>query len=342
MAVNQTPTNSNLSAIETLVRQITRSPSTAQLTQAELRQAINSAVLYEFPETLRLFNLRKNFTFYTQPGVAEYSTNISDPTNPLYDFTNRYLTIHPPVYVAGIQIMYTQSQQQFFSYWPENQYITTLTIGDGLTTTFTGTIPSFPVLQNEVNFTSIDSNGNGLVLADYPVSNVLGALGVPNTPQTLPSPFGQINYLTGQYTITFATAPAAGVPIKCQAWPYRPAIPTIMLFFDAKFQFRPVPDQVYRVQMEVYAQPAQLIADNQVPELSEWYEYIAYLASRKIFERRNDYESIVQITPSLNRYERLSLRRTLVQQSNERASTIYNYGSGQSPYNWGNNYWGTF
>ena len=94
--------------------------------------------------------------------------------------------------------------------------------------------------------------------------------------------------------------------------------------------------------MEVYAQPVQLIADNQVPELSEWYEYIAYLAARKIFERRMDHESIMQLQPNLNRYERTVLRRTLVQQSNERASTIYTYGSSQTPYNWGNNYWGTF
>lgn len=342
MAVNQSPTNSNLAAIETLTRQLTRSPSDAQLTQAELRQAINSAVLYEFPETLRLFNLRKNFTFYTQPNVAEYDTNTTNINDPLYDFSNRYLTIHPPVYVAGIQIMYTQSQQQFFSYWPENQYMTTIGIGDGVTTNFTGIIPSFPVLQNEVNFTSIDSNGNGLVLADYPVSNTTGALGVPNQAQVLPSPYGQINYITGAYSISFPAAPGPNVPVKCQAWPYRPARPTIMLFFNGKFNLRPVPDQVYRIQMEVYAQPVQLIADNQVPELSEWYEYIAYLAARKIFERRMDLESIALLQPSLNRYERTVLRRTLVQQSNERASTIYTYGSSQTPYNWGNNYWGTF
>lgn len=342
MAVNQTPTNTNLGAIQMMVRQITRSPSTAQLSDFDLNQFINLAILYEFPETLRLFNLKSNFTFYTQPLVDTYSSNTTDPTDPLYDFTNRYLTINPPVYVAGIQVQFTQSQQQFYSYWPKNQFETVVGMGDGTTTSFSGTLSTFPVLQNEVNFTSIDGTGNGLVLADYPVSNTTGALGVPDQSQTLPSPFGQINYATGDFTLNFPTAPGANVSVNCQAWPYKPAIPTIMLFFDGQFVLRPVPDQVYRVQMEVYMQPSQLLQTTDVPLLSEWSEYIAYLASRKIFERRGDYDSLALIQPSLNRYERLALRRTLVQNSNERASTIYVYGSSQTPYNWGNNYWGTF
>jgi hypothetical protein len=342
MAVNQTPTNSTLTAIQTKVRRITRSPSEAQLSTFDLNQYINTSVLYDFPETLRLFNLRTNFTFYTQPNVDTYQSTTSDPNDPLYDFTNRYITVHPPVYVAGIQIMYTQSQQQFFSYWPENQFMTTVGMGDGVTTAFSGTLSTFPVLQNEVNFTSIDSTGEGLVLADYPASNTTGALGVPNKSQTLPSPFGQINYITGAFTLNFPTAPGPNIPVKCQAWPYRPAIPTIMLFFDGKFQLRPVPDQVYRVQMEVYAQPVQLLASGDVPALSEWWQYISMLTSKKIFEDRMDMESVQLIMPELKNQERLILRRTLVQQSNERASTIYNYGSSNVPFNWGNNYWGTF
>jgi len=342
MAVNQTPTNSTLASIQTMVRQITRSPSPSQLSDFDLNQFINTAVLYEFPETLRLFNLRQNFTFYTQPNIDTYASNLTNPTDPLYDFTNRYITVHPPVFVAGIQIQYTQSQTEFFSYWPENQFETVVGQGDGTTTSFSGTLSTFPVLQNLVNFTSIDSNGNGLVLADYPVTNTTGALGIPNQSQTIPSPYGQIDYVTGAFTLNFPTAPGPNIPVQCQAWPYKAAIPTIMLFFDGKFQLRPVPDQVYRVQMEVYAQPVQLLAEDQVPALSEWWEYIAYLASRKIFERRMDYESIAQIQPSLNRYERLVLRRTLVQQSNERAQTIYNFGNSTQG-GWGNNnYWSTF
>lgn len=340
MAVNQTPTNSTLAAIKNKIRLITRSPDTDQLTESALEQYINTAILYEFPETLRLFNLRRNFTFYTQPNVDVYESNTTNPDDPLYDFTNRYITIHPPVYVGGIQIQFTQSQQQFFSYWPENQYMTTVGNGDGVTTAFSGTLSTFPVLRNEVNFTSIDALGNGMVLYDIPVpgETLTGNLFVSGNNALA----GVINYITGQFNISFPNPPDTNIPVRCQAWPYRPAIPTIMLFFDGKFTLRPVPDQSYRVQMEVFVQPTQLLTDSQVPELSEWWEFISYLAARKIFEDRMDNNSIAEIQPHLNRYEKLVLRRTLVQQSNERATTIYNYGSSNSPFNWGNNYWGTF
>src|SRR6267142_3467753 len=103
-AFQQPPT---LTAIETKVRRITRSPSTAQLSDADLNNYINTFVVYDFPEHLRTFNLRTTFTFYTNPYQDEYFTDtasfgnpVTNPTiinNPLYDFQNKYLTVHNPV-----------------------------------------------------------------------------------------------------------------------------------------------------------------------------------------------------------------------------------------------------
>lgn len=342
MAINQAPTNSTLETIQTKVRRLTRSPSESQLTTPDLNQYINTSVLYDFPEMIRLFNLRRNFHFYTQPNVAEYGSS-TNPNDPLYDFTNRYITVHPPVFVAGIQIQYTQSQSEFFSYWPENQYETTVGQGDGTSLTFTGTLSTFPVLRDRVNFTYQDSLGNGVTLYDIPDTGttLTGKLFQSGQPVDPLDPYGTINYITGAFTLDLLTPPAANQPVHAQTWPYRPAIPTVMLFFDGKFQLRPVPDQPYRIQMEVYAQPVQLLASDTVPELSEWWQFISYLASKKIFEDRMDLESVQLIMPELKNQERLCLRRTLVQQSNERASTIYNFGnSTQGQRN--NNYWGTF
>ncbi len=339
MAINQTPTNSTLEAIQLKVRRLTRSPSESTLTTAALNQYINTSVLYEFPEQLRLFNLRTNLTFYTQPNVAIYESNLTNPDDPLYDFTNRYITIHPPVYVAGIQVMYTQSQAQFFAYWPENQNIVTVGNGDGTTQTFQGRLPAFPVLRNNVNFTTIDTLGNGMVLYDIPLAGttLTGTLFISGN--NLPA--GTINYINGDFALTFPNPPAPNTPIRCQAWPYRPSRPTTMLFYDGKFELRPVPDQSYRVQMEVYAQPVQLLQSNQVPALSEWWEYIAYLAAKRVFQDRMDLESVQLIMPELKLQEALIRRRTIVQQSNQRSPTIYSYGS-EAPYNYGNNFWGTF
>lgn len=338
MAVNQTPTNSTLTAIQTKVRRLTRSPSTSQLSDFDLNQYINTGILYEFPETLRLFNLRRNFIFYTQPNVAEYATNTTNTNDPLYDFTNRYITVHPPVYVAGIQIQMSQSQSEFFSYWPQNEFITTVGQGNGASFNTVGSVVNIPILRNTLNFTTIDTLGNGMVLYDVPDTGttLTGKMFVSGSNALA----GTINYITGAFSITWPNPPAANTPIRSQAFSYIAGIPTIMLYYDSKFQFRPVPDQSYKVQMEVYVQPTQLIQQGDVPQLSEWWEYIAYLAAKRIFQDRQDLESVQLIMPELKLQERLILRRTLVQQANQRASTIYVYGS--APYNWSNQYYGMF
>ena len=59
----------DLQAIQTKVRRIAQLPNMSQMSDATLNQYINTALLYELPDTLRLFNLRRTLTFYTQPGV---------------------------------------------------------------------------------------------------------------------------------------------------------------------------------------------------------------------------------------------------------------------------------
>jgi hypothetical protein len=111
-----------------------------------------------------------------------------------------------------------------------------------------------------------------------------------------------------------------------------------MLFFHDTFTFRPVPDQVYPVQMEVYYRPTELLASNQSPELEEWWQYIAYGAAIKLLQDRSDFDSVQQLLPEYKNQERLCLRRTIVQQTEERTATIYiNSLSGSGGQNWGQN-----
>lgn len=342
------PPTSTLQAIQTKVRRITRKPSIQQLTDADLQNYINTFVVYDFPEQLRTFNLRTTFTFFTNPLQDRYITDATLPqTNPLYNFQNKYLTVHPPIYIAGFQSFYTQSREQFFNIYPNINSIASIgQRGNGLTQTFTGVIntnqaivpPGFTqqtaLLQNQVLFDSIDVNGAGLALIDVPVIDpatgnptLNGNLYIPGQtpalPPTVVDPFNTINYATGVFTITFANPPAANKIINSQTVPVSPALPQSILFFDEKFIVRPVPDQTYRVNMEVYMRPTALLATNQSPQLEEWWQYIAYGASKKIFEDQMDMDSVQQIMPEFKTQERLCLRRTLVQLANERVATIY-------------------
>lgn len=328
--------DSSLVAIRTKVRRLTRSPSTAQISDAQIDEYVNTFVLYDFPEQIRLSALRTVLTFYTQPGVDVYEStdNVAEQfTNPLFNFKNKYIAVHPPIYLAGIQGFFTQWRDVFYGYYPQTNTIAqTGLFGDGATTTFTGTVVARPMLQRNVIFTAIDIGGFSMVLTDNPVSNTTGALGLANQPQTLPSPYGQINYITGAFTVVFPSAPAAQEPIIVENIAYQPGKPLAMLYYDQKFTIRPVPDKSYAVSIEADIRPTELLNTIDEPKLSQWWQYIAYGAAKKIFEDRMDLDSVQLILPEFKLQERLCLRATLTQQANERTVTIYtqgkNYGFG--------------
>ena len=354
--------DSSLAAIQTKVRRLTRSPSEAQLTTTDLNNYINTFVVYDFPEHLRTFNLRTTFTFFTNPYQDEYFTDMAsygnvlvNPSiqyNPLYNFQNNYLSVHPPLYIAGYQALYTQSPEQFFNIYPKINFVqATANSGNGVLTTFTGVINTqqaivpnsfqqqIALLQRQVLFDSVDTNLNGLTLVDVPVLNtsngystVVGNLYDPNSaayqaalasPPTTVLANNNINYATGAYTITFSAAPKAGAPINSQTVPQVLALPQAVMYYANKFVVRPVPDQPYRINMEVYQSPVSLLSSSSLPALNEYWQFIAFMTAKKIFEDRFDFDSVNSILPACREQMNLCNRRTIVQYTNERTATIY-------------------
>lgn len=369
---------SSLLAIREKVRKLTRSLTEATLPTNILDQYINTYVLYDFPETLRLFNLRSTFSFYTSPFVDVYTT--TNVSSPLYNFTNKYIITDSPIYIGGRQAQYYQSRNQFFGIYPLVNSIQSIgQTGNGSTTSFSGVINSqqanIPItsnqiiclLKNNVLFSSVDIYGNGVAMQDTPIldsttglptlyGSLYNALAYNDQPYNVTTntngypvislipPYDDtlsgfptnnfINYITGEFTVTFPTAPDSGITINSQTIPVNPTLPQSLLFYDGQFTVRPVPDQPYRVDMEVFIQPTELLSADQTPELSEWWQLIAFNAAKKILEDRLDYDSINLFMPSLKEQERLVLRRTIVQQTSQRGATIYTentagaYGSG--------------
>lgn len=323
--------DSSLTAIQNKVRRITRSPTISQLSDTDLNQYINTAILYEFPEQLRLFNLRTVLTFYTQPFVDTYQSNPTDINDPLFNFKNKYIAVHPPIYLAGIPGFYTQQRDVFYGIYPQTNTIgMTGQTGDGTIGPFSGTVTAAPMLANNVVITCLDTNGSGMILVDYPASNSIGYLGRVNSPADAITNLGQVNYVTGAYTATFYNFTQPLAPIIAENIAYQPGKPLAMLYYNDTFTIRPVPDKVYAIQIEADIRPTELLAANQSPELEQWWMYISYLASKLIFQDKLDYESVNMIMPELKLQERLCLRTTLTQQANERTTTIYTQGK-----NWG-------
>ena len=73
-----------LADIRLKVRRLTRMPSTAQITDIQIDEYVNTFILYDFPEHLRLFTFRENLIFYAVPSVGEYATNTINVSDPLY------------------------------------------------------------------------------------------------------------------------------------------------------------------------------------------------------------------------------------------------------------------
>lgn len=367
-----------LQTIQTKVRRLTRSPSTAQLTDADLDQYINTFVVYDFPEQLRTFNLSTQFSFYTNPGQDVYNTDIASfsgaVNNPLFNFQNLYLTVQPPVYIAGYNSLFSQSREQFFNIYPRiNSIVLTAGQGNGTSGPFTGVINSqqsilFPgitqrvsLLQSNVVFSAIGTPGTGellgMVMTDVPLVDGgtgfklnIGNLYDPNSaaynaaltiPPTVIDPNNNINYLTGAYVVNFPMNTVAGTQINSQTVPCIQSLPQGLLFHNNEFTVRPIPDQAYRINFEVFQRPTALLSTSQSPELEEYWQYIAYGASKKIFEDRMDLESVQMIMPEFKMQERLCLRRTIVQNTTQRTATIYEQQTGLNGRN-ENNGWGGF
>lgn len=341
---------STLQNIRTKVRRLTRTPSTSQMTDAQLDNYINTFILYDFPEHLRLFSLRTTLTFYTQPGVDVYDTNTTVDTDPLYNFKNKYVAVHPPLYIAGVPCFYTQQRDLFYGYYPQtNTIMDTQLRGDGSSGPFTGriTAPStgLPfILQRSINFNCLNTNGTSMVMVDVPISNTIGNLTQANVPLVAPfdttvDPNNFINYVTGEYAITFPAVTQTAATIWFEGILYQPGKSLAILYYDNKFTIRPVPDKTYAVQIEVDIRPTALMESTQIPELAQWFQYVSYGAAKKIFEDRMDMDSVQQIMPEFKQQERLVLRTTLTQQANERTITIYSQGKQFGGLNWWGSNW---
>ena len=338
--------NSTLQAIRTKIRRITRSPSLSQITDAQLDEYINTFILYDFPEHLRLFSLRTLLKFYTQPGVDVYDTTTTVTTDPLYNFRNKYVAIHPPLFIAGVQSFYTQWRDVFYGMWPQTNTIAdTLLRGNNFSGPFTGRVttlvppvatppfinPQPFILQRSVNFNCLDTDGTSMIMVDIPISNTIGNLTQANVPLVPPydviqDPDNYIDYVSGQYVITFPTITELMAPIWFEGILYQPGKPLGVLYYDDKFTIRPVPDKTYSIEFEVDVRPTELINSTDVPYLEQWWQYISWGSAKKIFEDRMDMDSVQLIMPEFKQQERLVLRTTLTQQANERTTTIYTQG----------------
>lgn len=352
-----------LNDIITKVRRVTGRLSSAQLSDQEIIKYVNTFYIYDMPEHLKFESLRVNYQFVTNANT------------PVYDMpTDIYLTAMPPVYIGGYQSFMTQSRQNFFRINPELNYLQqSVYTGNGSVGPYTGQflintplIPGFKqnppgaytgatndtqtrFINWNVLISGLDASGNSQTLVDDGFGNLVS----PDDPFvpgiSPPSNYiirGTVDYITGAIDVNstgFVNAIDAGQPINVQYIPYVASRPQSVLFFQDQFILWPVPDQAYTVSFEAYQYPATFKINTNgtfngavTPQVQEWWQLLAYGAADKIFADNADFESMQKFRPLLEEQMSLCLRRTVVQQTSERTSTIYTEQNATPGYGYGN------
>lgn len=342
------------------VRRLTGSANTNQLTEPAIIDYINSFYTYDFPAQFRSLQLKNTFSFNTIKGRDTYP----------FDFEH-YSTVEAPAYVNKKIVSLYQSPWPFYSLffnWLQREVLDT---GDGSTGTYSGTVQSAPIIRSVNNNPIVEQVSTNVAVypSGYPPTftepNIARAQNILISAESATTTMhvtddgagnligdvaagGAINYTTGAVTgLIFTSAVVSGNEITIAYNPANEAIPQAILFWQNNIVVRPVPDAGYQVEVVAYRLPSQALLGSSnpddpdttgLPELKEWWETIAFGASKKVFEDRQDEDGIQQMSRSLQERFDDNETRTYAQLGKQRTSTIYEgqFGGGDSNYNsWG-------
>ena len=279
-----------LAEIRQKVRNITGTPSTDQLTNAEIDEYINDYLVFTMPHELK-FQIQNNFLdFKATPGVDVYA------------FPGGYFTDSPGAYADGFPLVFYQDPDIFYQDWPQQYAVDDLATGDGINPSFSGGLQNPPIIIGTVFIT------DGVQILQDQGDGTLTGNGT-----------GTIDYVTGAFSVTFTNPPAASLTIYAKYQGYTGNRPQGVLFFENEFTFRPVPDQVYQIRMQGFIVPQTLVNSFDVPAQEEWGPCIAYGAALEIFSDRGDDENYDSTYPKLKRYENVALGRTIQQYTAEQS-----------------------
>jgi hypothetical protein len=332
-----TQSSQNVAFIRTLVRELTASPGENQLKTSYIDSTLNTFMVSDFPYAIKIDQMRSVYEFFTVPYQDRYPLDV-----------NFDQSVRDPVYVDGIQGSFLKDRREFFNVWPKWPTKFSPIAGNGVTTTFTFTIPG-PFLAGEVTLGGTDVSGNPIAVADDGLGNL--QLQTPNPTVSVPAQttnpavpgmynqntanpgllnvqnIGTVNYVTGVFAITFPVAPATPTQnypaINLWVSQYQPGRPYALLFWNNEFHVRPVPKLVHRITVETYLTPVQFMLSTDSPILNQWAQYLGYGVAIEILRRRQDMDGVQNLMEGFKRQEGLVLERQANEEINQRNSTVF-------------------
>lgn len=279
-----------LSSIIAKVRAVSGTPSTDQLSDAQITEYINNYYVFTMP-----FELKEQI----ENQFLDFKTVVGQD---IYAFPGGYFTDQPGAYADGFPLIFYQDPDIFYQDWPIQYGTDNLATGNGIINNFIGGLQNPPIIMGSLFIT------DGLqVLQDTGLGTLIG------------DGFGTINYVTGAFNVTFTVPPAASATIYAKYQGYAANRPQGILFFNNEFTLRPVPDQVYQIHLQGYIKPIGLTGATDTPLQEEWGQLIAYGASLEIFTDRGDMENYERYYTVFKRHENVALGRTIQQLTAEQS-----------------------
>lgn len=332
-----------LGAIIEKVRRLTGSANDYSLTDSQIIDYINSFYLYDFPAMFRSLKLKDRYTFNTQRGIDVYPFD-----------SEHFTTVEGPCYCMKRAIPMYQNPSGFWGLNFNWQFQQNITQGDGTIGPYTGTLTNVPIIRSVNNNQMVSSPLSSVsvfptgVPVQFPQANIgrvqnllitanvaLGqTLNVTDdgNGNLIGNGIGTIDYETGIISVSFVNAIPSGNQIQVQYAPALMNFPLSIMFFQNQFTVRPVPDQGYTIELIAYRQPSQALLGSEdpdnpditgVPELKEWWECLAFGASKKIYEDRLDPDGIQLMQMSLTQMYSVAEARTYAQIGKQSISTIF-------------------
>jgi len=363
-----------LGDIITKVRLITKSPSPNMISDDQIVQYINTWYLYDMPQELRLKNCLSNYSFATIPMQETYklpTDTIITIEPPVYIngyqslFTqsqDNFYMLYPRLGISftgpsGTSITgpYTFTLQLPGGIPPGgvlqgNTVVSAIDNATGLgiatgtdtpTNTTTGTFQGNGMAAaSTINYTT------GVITLNF--ANILpttATIHVQFVPYVPSRPVAMLFYAD---VIHLRPIPDAAYLVNIQAYINPIAAITGALYNPPIGQtYTPAlgagpNDTVLSSPPNPYttlgANPIArgFVSSTDTPQLKQWWQLAAWGAALKLLEDRGDWDTVERLYPFYDKQMRLVLRRTIVEQNNERTATIYTeqtQGIGNSWYN---------
>ncbi len=183
--------------------------------------------------------------------------------------------------------------------------------------------------SGQLLFINQNNVGNNVYLdsmnVQQPAIPQLSPLPIPSPPLSLtPQYCGTVNYVTTQINLLLPVPLQAGSQLNIWAATYQCGRPYNVLFWNNELTIRPVPDNVYLCEIEVYQTPSQFMNTTQNPILNQWAQYIAYGTAMEILRDRQDMEGVENLKEGFMRQEGLVLERQAVEELFQPNITLFN------------------